>query len=119
MGVSSCDLLSQVNGRPVSLMSKDGEAWERLQASSRDPARCTASSSGSHHKPLPCTPVSHQYSNYILTFPRNSFFNGLIDYISETFPPRDMSVLLQPADIVSKFRKQLKNVRSYKDFLLG
>ena len=30
-----------------------------------------------------------------------------------------MSVLLQPADIVSKFRKQLKNVRSYKDFLLG
>ena len=35
------------------------------------------------------------------------------------FIPRDLSVLLQPADIVSKFRKQLKNVRSHKDFLLG
>ena len=32
---------------------------------------------------------------------------------------RDLSVLVQPADIVSKFRKQLKNVRSHKDFLLG
>ena len=34
-------------------------------------------------------------------------------------PSKDISVLLQPADIVSKFKKQLKSVRSYKDFLLG
>ena len=34
-------------------------------------------------------------------------------------PNKDISVLLQPADIVSKFKKQLKSVRSYKDYLLG
>ena len=34
-------------------------------------------------------------------------------------PNKDLSILLQPADIVSKFKKQLKSVRSYKDFLLG
>ena len=34
-------------------------------------------------------------------------------------PNKDISVLLQPADIVSKYKKQLKSVRSYKDYLLG
>ena len=34
-------------------------------------------------------------------------------------PNRDISVLLQPADILAKFKKQLKSLRGYKDFLLG
>ena len=34
-------------------------------------------------------------------------------------PSRDLSVLLQPADIVAKLKKQLKSIRGYKDFLLG
>ena len=34
-------------------------------------------------------------------------------------PSRDISVLLQPADIVAKLKKQLKSLRGYKDFLLG
>ena len=63
-------VLTEINGRPLNLFSKEGEAWERLAGGSRDPSK-------------------------------------------------DISVLLQPADIVAKFKKQLKSVRSYKDFLLG
>ena len=62
--------LTEINGRPLNLFSKEGEAWERLAGGGRDPSK-------------------------------------------------DISVLLQPADIVAKFKKQLKSVRSYKDFLLG
>jgi hypothetical protein len=36
-------VITEVNGRPLNLMSKDGEAWERLQAGSRDQARCASS----------------------------------------------------------------------------
>ena len=70
-GASGAPLtLTEINGRPLNLFSKEGEAWERLAGGSRDPSK-------------------------------------------------DISVLLQPADIVAKFKKQLKSVRSYKDFLLG
>ena len=34
-------------------------------------------------------------------------------------PSRDISVLLQPADILAKLKKQMKSLRGYKDFLLG
>jgi len=61
-------VITEINGRPVNMLSKDGEAWERL--------------SGSREA------------------------------------GRDISVLLQPSDIVAKFKKQLKSVRGYKDYLL-
>jgi hypothetical protein len=32
---------------------------------------------------------------------------------------RDVSVLLQPSDIVSKLKKQLKSHKNYKEYLLG
>jgi len=59
-------ILTEINGRPVSLLAKDGEAYERLQATGRD-----------------------------------------------------ISVMLQPADIVGKLKKQLKSVRGYKEYLLS
>jgi hypothetical protein len=31
---------------------------------------------------------------------------------------REVSVLLQPADILDKIRKQFKSLRGYKDFVL-
>ena len=58
--------LTEINGRPLNLFAKEGEAGDRLQAVGRD-----------------------------------------------------VSVLVQPADIVAKMRKQLKQVRGYKDYLLG
>jgi len=61
-------VITEINGRPVNMLSKDGEAWERL--------------SGTREA------------------------------------GRDISVLLQPSDIVGKFKKQLKSVRGYKDYLL-
>jgi len=62
-------VITEINGRPLNLFSKDGEAWERLTGN-REAAR-------------------------------------------------DISVLLQPSDIIAKFKKQLKSVRSYKDYLLS
>ena len=60
-------VLTEVNGRPLNLFCKDGEAGDRLQAVGRD-----------------------------------------------------VSVLVQPADIVGRMRKQLKaSVRGHKDYLLG
>ena len=59
-------VLTEINGRPLNLLSKDGEAGDRLQALGRD-----------------------------------------------------VSVLLQPSDIVAKLKKQLKSHRNYKEFLLG
>ena len=35
------------------------------------------------------------------------------------FIGRDVSVTLQPADIVTKLRKGLKSVKSYKEYLLN
>ncbi len=32
---------------------------------------------------------------------------------------REVSVLLQPADILDKIRKQFKSLRGYKDFVLS
>lgn len=58
--------ITEINGRPINLFAKDGEAGDRLQAVGRD-----------------------------------------------------ISVLVQPADFVQKLRKQLKNVRGYKDFLMN
>ena len=98
-------------------MSKDGEAWERLQAGSRDPNRWDwrrllfetkhPESFGPNSSRLLIENEDEQIINW------ESIRNDLF------LAPRDLSVLLQPADIVSKFRKQLKNVRSHKDFLLG
>lgn len=59
-------VLTEINGRPLNLFSKDGEAGDRLQALGRD-----------------------------------------------------VSVLLQPADIISKLKKQLKSHKNYKEYLLG
>jgi hypothetical protein len=59
-------VLTEINGRPLNLFSKDGEAGDRLQALGRD-----------------------------------------------------VSVLLQPSDIIGKLKKQLKSHRNYKEFLLG
>ena len=66
-------VITEINGRPLNLFSRDGEAWERL-AGTRDPGRDPGT--------------------------------------------RDLSIILQPADIVAKFKKQLKAVRGYKDYLL-
>ena len=60
-------VLSEINGRPVGLLAKDGEAYDRLENSGG----------------------------------------------------RDISVMMQPADIVGKFKKQLKSLRGYKDYLLS
>ena len=59
-------IITEINGRPLNLYAKEGEAGDRLQALGRD-----------------------------------------------------LSVLVQPADIVQKLRKQLKSLRSYKDYLLA
>ena len=61
-------VITEINGRPLNLLSKDGEAWERLTGNRE--------------------------------------------------AGRDISVLLQPSDILAKFKKQLKSVRGYKDYLL-
>lgn len=31
---------------------------------------------------------------------------------------RDISILVQPSDLVSKLRKQLKSLRNYKDYIV-
>jgi len=62
-------VITELNGRPLSLVAKDGEGWERLAACARE--------------------------------------------------SREISIILQPADIVSRIRKQLKQIRGYKDFILS
>ncbi|TRY76968.1 hypothetical protein TCAL_02681 [Tigriopus californicus] len=59
-------VLTEVNGRPLNLFAKEGEATDRLHALGRD-----------------------------------------------------VSVTIQPADIVQRFKKQLKSFRSHKDYVLG
>jgi len=58
-------VITELNGRPLSLFAKEGECWERLQ-------NCG----------------------------------------------REVSIILQPADIINRLRKLLKSVRSYKDFII-
>ena len=48
-----------MNGRPISLMSKDGEAWERLQNTARDPARSPQTQPSVY---VPCPPLSAHIS---------------------------------------------------------
>lgn len=50
--------------------------------------------------------------------PLNMFFkeNEVRDRLSAV--GRDISILVQPADLIAKLKKQLKSMRSYKDYIV-
>lgn len=50
--------------------------------------------------------------------PLNLFFkeNEVRDRLSAV--GRDISILVQPADLIAKLKKQLKSMRSYKDYIV-
>lgn len=50
--------------------------------------------------------------------PLNLFFkdNEIKDRLNSV--GRDISILVQPSDLITKIKKQLKSIRGYKDFIV-